>query len=133
MPNCFGEKSPTVRFATERPERISAVTSRETFNTSEPTRCCASEESEASVTRVRTSVIAPRIVRAMNLPEVLQRAPEVGGLDLGALDVAPDHDRELVDGARGGVTAALLHEAGDDLDVEDPARDERLGEELADS
>jgi hypothetical protein len=48
--NSVGEKSPTVRFATERPLAVSARTSLAIFSTSEPVMPCARRESEASVT-----------------------------------------------------------------------------------
>src|SRR5258708_30924560 len=43
----------------------------------------------------------------------------------------PGGDGELVDRAGGDVAAPALDEAGDDLDVEDPAGEERLGEDVA--
>jgi hypothetical protein len=49
MRNSVGAKSPTVRFATERPLAVKARTSDATFNTSEPMRPWASVDREASV------------------------------------------------------------------------------------
>src|SRR4051794_8179699 len=67
----------------------------------------------------------------MDRPELAQGADEVAALDLGALHVVPLHDGELVDRARGDVAAPPFDEAGDDLDVEDPAREKRLREDVA--
>jgi hypothetical protein len=49
MRNSVGEKSPTVRLATDRPDAVSARTSPAIFSTSEPMRPCASVERDVSV------------------------------------------------------------------------------------
>src|SRR5215212_6364775 len=58
MRNSLGEKSPTVRLATERPALVSARTSLAIFSTSEPVMPRASAERPASETWVRTSRIS---------------------------------------------------------------------------
>ena len=70
-------------------------------------------------------------VRPVNLPEIAQRADEIERADLRSLHVVPPPDRQLVNRARGFVAAAALHESGDDLHIEDPARQEGSVEQAA--
>jgi len=75
-----------------------------------------------------------REVAPADPPQVDARAQVVGGADLRACDVGPLHQRQLADhrvGRRKPALAPRTDHAREDLDVEGPARDEGLGEELA--
>ena len=70
-------------------------------------------------------------VRAVDLPEIAQRPDEICRSDLRSRHVLPFHDRQFIDGMRCRDAAVCSNVAGDDLDVEDPSRYERLGEDVS--
>src|ERR1051325_3288152 len=79
----------------------------------------------------RGAILPPQAVGVADLPQVPQSSQEVVGAHFRAPDVMPHLDGELVDRAGGAVAAPALDEAGDDLDVENPAGEEGAGEDLA--
>src|SRR5258706_66308 len=61
----------------------------------------------------------------------MQRGEKLVRLHLRSGDVVPALDRQLVDRAGRGVAAEALDVAGDDLDVENPSREARSPEDIA--
>src|SRR5205807_2585589 len=106
-----------------------ATTSNATRANTSVAEAISSMGTRREMMRTKTSTSSP--VGAADLPEVAQRAQKVARLDLRALHVVPDLHRIFVDLARHGVAPLHPDESRQDLDVEDPARQERAREGFA--
>src|ERR1700687_4017351 len=67
----------------------------------------------------------------MNFPEVAQSADEIARFHFRSFDIMPARDGILVQRFCHAVAPPSLHESGNDLDVENPARQKWCGEDLA--